>query len=152
MTLLIYLLTYFQFTVYSRRAVYMRSDLVDGVGDLGREPVRVVVDLPDGGQLGRHGGRSLTEWSMNAGQQSLAESMARLISSINTHKSHLLISSRKCDDRLEPYHKLAVASTQVQGWGTKCRRGWMCGEGALPPPFPFVLWSRSGIFWRTLRR
>jgi len=43
-----------------------------------------VVDLPDGGELGRRGGRKLIERPANAAQQSVAESLARLISPINT--------------------------------------------------------------------
>jgi len=44
--------------------------------------VRAVVDLPGGGELSLGGGRYLTERSMNAAQQPLAESFTRLISPI----------------------------------------------------------------------
>jgi len=62
------------------------TDLADGVADLGGQPVRTVVHLSGGGQLSRRVGHQLNEWPMYAGQQSLAKSSTRLISSINMRR------------------------------------------------------------------
>jgi len=62
--------------------------LVETVVDAGREPVRAVVDLPGAGKLRRRGRSDETEWSLNVGHQSLAQSLTRLQFHRSSHKTH----------------------------------------------------------------